>query len=72
MEKVSANKYSSIYPGFTIELERGNSFNKRKLDRIKLGKSIYTIDKKVPCNLSRILLFIQKEVIFITAKETKL
>ena len=69
MEEIQTDKYSIFYQGFTSELERNNHMNKSKLERIKLGKSIYTVDAKVKNKgISRILQGSQKAVIFTTEK----
>jgi hypothetical protein len=53
MEKVSAEQYSFTYPEFTHELRKDNATYRKKLDDIRLGRSIYTVSRQVNTNRSR-------------------
>ncbi len=47
MEKVPTSKYTHLHSGFTTEIERGNVSYRSKLEKIKLGRSRYSINRDV-------------------------
>ena len=54
METLSTYKYLPGNSGFATELDRENEVKKKKLEQIRAGKSVYSIDRKVTFQIIRI------------------
>lgn len=71
MEKIPTSKYDNAHSEFTAEIERGNLSYHNKLEKIKLGKSIYAFSKNVSKLILRTLPDILKLTIAILASAIK-